>query len=171
MPVKKFGKIPRENMNFSAKSIKFVPVKEKKVGVKKLENGPKSGREIGFLPVKKLKKWPKMAFTGTFYFHGKKKNTVYRHDLELTIQMKFLSLRIPVEVTAYTRLDKHRTSDKTFTVTFQSSAHARAALQLIEQRRLDFRMNEARPSPRYHVKFIVLCRQGFFLPVNAGSAQ
>ena len=110
-----------------------------------------------------------MAFTDTFYFHGKKKNTVYRHDLELTIQMKFLSLRIPVEVTAYTRLDKHRTSDKTFTVTFQSSAHARAALQLIEQRRLDFRMNEARPSPRYHVKFIVLCRQGFFLPVNAGS--
>ena len=73
MPVKKFGKIPRENMNFSAKSIKFVPVKEKKVGVKKLENGPKSGREIGFLPVKKLKKWPKMAFTGTFYFHGEKK--------------------------------------------------------------------------------------------------
>ena len=74
MPVKKFGKKPRENTNFSAKSIKFVPVKEKKVGVKKLENGPKIGREIGFLPVKKLKKWPKMAFTGTFYFHGKKKH-------------------------------------------------------------------------------------------------
>ena len=73
MPVKKFGKIPRENMNFSAKSIKFVPVKEKKVSLKKLENWPKSGREIGFLPVKKLKKWPKMAFTGTFYFHGEKK--------------------------------------------------------------------------------------------------
>ena len=79
MPVKKFGKKPRENTNFSAKSIKFVPVKEKKVGVKKLENGPKIGREIGFLPVKKLKKWPKMAFTGTFYFQGKKKqNAVNR---------------------------------------------------------------------------------------------
>jgi len=83
---------------------------------------------------------------------------MYAHDLELTIQMKFLSLGISVDVTAYTRLDKHRTSDKTFTVTFQSSTYARAALQLIEQRRLDFRMNEARPSPRYHVKFIVLCR-------------
>ena len=79
MPVKNFGKIPRENMNFSAKSIKFVSVKEKKVGVKKLENGPKSGREIGFLPVKKLKKWPKMAFTGTFIFTGKKKNTVHAY--------------------------------------------------------------------------------------------
>ena len=77
MPVKKIGKIPRENMNFSAKSIKFVPVKEKKVGVKKLQNGPKSGREIGFLPVKKLKKWPKMAFTGTFYFHGEKKKCTF----------------------------------------------------------------------------------------------
>ena len=73
MPVKNFGKIPRENMNFSAKSIKFVPVKEKKVGVKKLENGPKSGREIGFLHVKKIKKMPKIGFTGTFFFHGKKK--------------------------------------------------------------------------------------------------
>ena len=56
MPVKNFGKIPRENMNFYAKLIKIVPVKENQVGVKKLENGPKSGREIGFLPVKKMKK-------------------------------------------------------------------------------------------------------------------
>jgi len=80
------------------------------------------------------------------------------HDLEITIQMKFLSLGFHVKVTAYTRLDKHRTSDKTFTVTFESSTDARVALQLIEQRQLDFRMNEARPSPRYHVKFIVLCR-------------
>ena len=69
MSVKKFGKIPRENMNFYAKSIKFVPVKEKKVGVKKLENGPKSGREIGFLPVKKLKKWLSRAL---FFSRGKK---------------------------------------------------------------------------------------------------
>ena len=52
--------------------MKKMPVK-KKVGVKKLENRPKSGREIVFLPVKKSKKWPKMAFTGTF-FH-REKNT------------------------------------------------------------------------------------------------
>ena len=77
MPVKNFGKIPRENMNFSAKSIKFVPVKEKKVGVKKLENGPKSGREIGFLPVKKSKKRQKSVFTGTFFFTGKKKTLIW----------------------------------------------------------------------------------------------
>ena len=86
MPVKKIGKIPRENMNFSAKSIKFVPVKEKTVGVKKIENGPKSGREIGFLPVKKMKKLPKMAFTGTFYFHGEKKKhrrTVRKYTVTL----------------------------------------------------------------------------------------
>ena len=51
--------------------MKKMPVK-KKVGVKKLENRPKSGREIVFLPVKKSKKWPKMAFTGTFFFTGKK---------------------------------------------------------------------------------------------------
>ena len=46
----------------------------KKVGVKKLENRPKSGREIVFLPVKKSKKWQKTAFTGTFFFTGKKKH-------------------------------------------------------------------------------------------------
>ena len=79
MHVKKISKISRENTNFSAKSIKFVPVKEKIVGVKKLENGPKSGREIGFLSVKKLKKRPKMALTGTFYFHGKKKTLTITH--------------------------------------------------------------------------------------------
>jgi hypothetical protein len=86
----------------------------------------------------------------------------YKHDLEITIQMKFQSLGIPVEVKAYTRLDRHRTRDKTFTVTFQSSVYERAALQLIEQGRLDVRMNEARPSPSYHVKFIVLCRVGVY---------
>ena len=73
MPVKNFGKIPRENMNFSAKSIKFVPVKEKKVGVKKFENGPKSGREKRKLPVKKIKKKPKSGFHGHFFFSREKK--------------------------------------------------------------------------------------------------
>ena len=93
MHVKKLGQISREIKNFPAKTRNFLPLKmnflpvrkmkknknEKKsvkikVGVKKLKNGPKSGREIVFLPVKKLKKGPKMAFTGTFFFHGKKKN-------------------------------------------------------------------------------------------------
>ena len=73
MHVKKIGKISRENTNFFAKLIKFVPVKMNFLPVKKPKKWPKSGREIAILPVKKLKKWPKMAFTGTFYFHGKKK--------------------------------------------------------------------------------------------------
>ena len=94
MHVKKNGKKPRENTNFCAKSIKFVPVKEKNVGVKKLENGPKSGREIGFLPVKKLKKWPKMAFTGTFYFHGEKKNTAVRRRLVEFLVFNSIHLKV-----------------------------------------------------------------------------
>ena len=53
------------------KNIKRVPVK-KKVGVKETE---KSVREKHFPPVKKPKKTKKMVFTGTFYFHGEKKNT------------------------------------------------------------------------------------------------
>ena len=56
--------------------MKKMPVK-KKVGVKKLENRPKSGREIVFLPVKKSKKRQKMAFTGTFFFTGKKKTLTH----------------------------------------------------------------------------------------------
>jgi len=53
---------------------------------------------------------------------------MYTHDLRLTIEMKFLSLGIPVEVTAYIRMEKHRTSDKTFTITFENSTWARVAL-------------------------------------------
>ena len=49
---------------------------KKKVGVKNLKNGPKSGRENEKVPVKKPKKRPKIAFTGTFYFHNEKKNTL-----------------------------------------------------------------------------------------------
>ena len=40
--------------------------------MKNLKNGPKSGRENEKMPVKKPKKRPKIAFTGTFYFHGEK---------------------------------------------------------------------------------------------------
>ena len=57
------------------KNIKWVPVK-KKVGVKKTE---KSVREKVLPPVKKPEKTPKLVFTGTFYFHGEKKNTAVRH--------------------------------------------------------------------------------------------
>ena len=56
------------------KKTKKLPVKKNNVGVKNLKNGPKSGREKRKLPVKKIKKMPKIGFTGTFYFHGKKKH-------------------------------------------------------------------------------------------------
>ena len=55
------------------KKTKKLPVKIKKVGVKKLKNGPKSGREKRKLPVKKIKKTPKIGFHGHFFFHGEKK--------------------------------------------------------------------------------------------------
>ena len=42
------------------------------MGVKKTE---KSVREKAFPPVKKPEKTSKLVFTGTFYFHGEKKNT------------------------------------------------------------------------------------------------
>lgn len=76
--------------------------------------------------------------------------------LELKIQAKFSSLGIPVEVEAYNRLDKHKTSDKTFTVIFNSARAAKCSLNLIKYYQLDFKMREARPSPNYHVKFVVL---------------
>ena len=41
--------------------------------MKNLKKGQKSAREKKILPVKKLKKWPKMAFTGNFFFHGEEK--------------------------------------------------------------------------------------------------
>ena len=85
MHVKKIGKISRENTNFSAKSIKFVPVKMNFLSVKKPKKRPKSGGEIGFTPVKKSKKWPKMGFHGHFYFHEKKKTLDLREGVGLSM--------------------------------------------------------------------------------------
>ena len=63
------------------------------MGVKNLKNGPKSGRENEKMPVKKSKKRPKIAFTGTFYFHGKKKNTVLPSTKRLQIRKSFRGKR------------------------------------------------------------------------------
>ena len=78
MPVKKFGKIPRENMNFSAKSIKFVPVKEKKVDVKKLGKWAKKWAWNWFFAREKNQKNAKNRFSRALFFSREKKNTVYR---------------------------------------------------------------------------------------------
>ena len=48
-------------------------VKTKNPGVKNVKKAPKSGRENSKVPVKKSGKWPKKAFTPTFFFTPKKK--------------------------------------------------------------------------------------------------
>ena len=52
-----------------------LPVKNKTLGVKNLIKRQKSAREKK-LPVKKLTKWPKMAFTGNFFFSRGKKTLI-----------------------------------------------------------------------------------------------
>ena len=47
------------------------------MGVKNLIKRQKSAREKTKLPVKKWTKWPKMVFTGNFFFHGQKKKTLF----------------------------------------------------------------------------------------------
>ena len=79
-----------------------MPVK-KKVGVKKLENRPKSGCEIVFCFFAR-EKIEKMAFTGTFFFTGKKKHCVAvpiseRKNLKFLLRKKCMR---GSEVTKYT---------------------------------------------------------------------
>ena len=50
----------------------------KKLGVKKVKKAAKSGREKPKVPVKKSEKWQKIAFTPTFFFTPKKKNTGWK---------------------------------------------------------------------------------------------
>ena len=73
IPTREKNQICTRETEFSTheKKPKECPWK-KQVGVKKTE---KSVRENIFLPVKKSEKNPKRVFTGTFYFHGEKKNT------------------------------------------------------------------------------------------------
>jgi len=79
------------------------------------------------------------------------------NNLENMIKMKFLSLGFTVEVAIYKRLDKHTTTDKTFHVTFEKSDDALSVLALVDKGQLNFKMSEARPSPKYQVNFVVLC--------------
>ena len=80
--MKIFTDLPRQNYNktqlFTSVKIKIIPVKKsQKVSVKignAREKILKSAREMQKVTVKKTQKEPKMAFTGTFDFHGKKKH-------------------------------------------------------------------------------------------------
>jgi len=83
----------------------------------------------------------------------------YAHDLEAMIKQKYWSLGVPVEVKAYRRQDKNvdkTTNTKAFNLIFDSYRDVKAALELTESQKLDFTMKEARPSPNYLVKYMVM---------------
>jgi len=83
----------------------------------------------------------------------------YSNDLEAMIKQKYWSLGVPVEVKAYRRQDKNvdkTTNTKAFNLIFDSYRDVKAALELKENDKLDFTMKEARPSPNYLVKYMVM---------------
>jgi len=83
----------------------------------------------------------------------------YSNDLESMIKQKYWSLGIPVEVKAYRRQDKNvdkTTSTKAFNLIFDSYRDVKAAMELTDSQQLDFTMKEARPSPNYLVKYMVM---------------
>jgi len=83
----------------------------------------------------------------------------YSDDLETMIKQKYWSLGVPVEVKAYRRQDKNvdkTTNTKAFNLIFDSYRDVKAALELTENQQLDFTMKEARPSPNYLVKYMVM---------------
>merc|ERR1719233_2854345 len=83
----------------------------------------------------------------------------YSNDLEAMIKQKYCSLGVPVEVKAYRRQDKNvdkTTSTKAFNLIFDCYRDVKAALELTENKQLDFQMKEARPSPNYLVKYMVM---------------
>ena len=74
----------------SVRETKKVSVKDAKISKKcpwnkksVREKSEKNVRESNFLPWKKPKKRPKMAFTHTFGFHGKKKHWIKEWSLEV----------------------------------------------------------------------------------------
>jgi len=81
----------------------------------------------------------------------------YSNDLESMIKQKYRSLGVPVEVKAYRRQDKNvdrTTSTKAFNLIFDSYRDVKAALELTETQKLE--LKEARPSPNYLVKYMVM---------------
>jgi len=83
----------------------------------------------------------------------------YSNDLETMIKQKYWTLGVPVEVKAYRRQDKNvdkTTNTKAFNLIFDSYRDVKAALELRETGQVDFIMKEARPSPNYLVKYMVM---------------
>jgi len=81
----------------------------------------------------------------------------YSNDLESMIKQKYWSFGVPVEVKAYRRQDKNvdkTTNTKAFNLIFDSYRDVKAALELTESQKLE--LKEARPSPNYLVKYMVM---------------
>jgi len=83
----------------------------------------------------------------------------HAHNLTQMIILKYQSLNLSVEVKAYRRQDKNvdRTTNlKAFNIIFDGYRDAKTALDLTKSGELNFIMKEARPSPNYFVKYIVM---------------
>jgi len=65
---------------------------------------------------------------------------------------------VPVKVKSYIRQDKNidKSSTKAFNVIFNSYRDVKTALELTKSAKLEFTMKEARPSPNYYVKYVVI---------------
>jgi len=80
-------------------------------------------------------------------------------DLREMVVLKYRTLNLYVEVKAYRRQDKNvdkATDLKAFNIIFNSYRDAKTALDMTKKGELDFIMKEARPSPNYYVKYIVM---------------
>jgi len=83
----------------------------------------------------------------------------HAHNLTQMIILKYQSLNLFVEVKAYRRQDKNvdkTTNLKAFNIIFDGYGDAKTALDLTKTGELNFKMKEARPSPKYFVKYIVM---------------
>merc|ERR1719285_738391 len=83
----------------------------------------------------------------------------FSDDLREQIELKYRKLNLYVEVVAYCRQDKNvdTASDlKAFNIIFDGYRDAKTALDMTRNGELDFIMKEARPSPKYCVKYIVM---------------
>jgi len=86
----------------------------------------------------------------------------YKHSVEAMIEMKFESLGVPVKVKAYCRQDKNidKSNTKAFNVIFNNYRDVKTALDLTKN---EFPMKEARPSPNYYVKYVVMSEDPVFV--------
>jgi len=78
------------------------------------------------------------------------------------IRRKYRFLGIPVEVEACPWESEENISFKAFNIMFENSKDVSKALSVIHNGELSFSLQEAKPSPSYHVKYKVLNSVGVF---------